>query len=155
MSCNNGAGGSSGSDSTVNSITPPPTKDTSGAVAPMMGDTSKTEVDSLKKASVQKNMVRLAKLEIDPAQLDSYKSFLKEEVETSVNAEPGVLTLFPVFEKNHPASLTILEIYRDSAAYQSHIQTPHFLKYKNGTAKMVKSLELVEAIPLIPDMKIK
>jgi hypothetical protein len=46
-SCNNGSGESSNSDS-INSITPPPTKDTASAIAPMMGDTSKTEVDSLK-----------------------------------------------------------------------------------------------------------
>jgi len=107
------------------------------------------------KATAQKHMVRLAKLEIDSAQLESYQSFLKEEIETSVKVEAGVLTLYAVFEKKHPTKVTILEIYSDTAAYQSHIQTPHFLKYKNGTANMVKSLELVETIPLIPEMKIK
>ena len=63
--------------------------------------------------------------------------------------------LYAVFEKEKPTSVTILEIYADTSAYKSHIQTPHFLKYKNGTANMVKSLELVETIPLIPEMKIK
>jgi 4-carboxymuconolactone decarboxylase len=100
-------------------------------------------------------MVRLAKLEIDSAQLDIYKVFLKEEIETSVKLEKGVLTLYAVFEKEKPTSVTILEIYADTSAYKSHIQTPHFLKYKNGTANMIKSLELIETIPLIPEMKIK
>lgn len=49
----------------------------------------------------------------------------------------------------------ILEIYADEAAYKAHLQTPHFLKYKNGTKEMVKSLELIEVTPLIPGMKIK
>ena len=105
--------------------------------------------------SAQQKMVRLAKLEIDSAQLENYKVFLKEEIETSVKVEAGVLTLYAVFDKKNPTSLTILEIYADSAAYKAHIQTPHFLKYKNGTQKMVKSLELVETDPLIPGMKIK
>lgn len=105
--------------------------------------------------SAQQKMVRLAKLEIDSAQLENYKVFLKEEIETSVKVEAGVLTLYAVFDKKNPTSLTILEIYADSAAYKAHIQTPHFLKYKNGTQKMVRSLELVETDPLIPDMKIK
>ena len=100
-------------------------------------------------------MVRLAKLEIDPAQLEAYKTMLKEEIETSVKVEPGVITLYAVSEKNRPSHITILEIYADSNAYQAHIKTPHFLKYKNGTTNMVKSLELVETIPLVPDMKIK
>lgn len=107
------------------------------------------------KATAQHHMVRLAKLEIDSAQLEPYKAFLKEEIETSVRVEAGVLTLYAVFEKQHPTKVTILEIYADTAAYKAHIQTPHFLKYKNGTLNMVKSLELVEADPLIPDMKIK
>jgi 4-carboxymuconolactone decarboxylase len=100
-------------------------------------------------------MVRLAKIVIDSAQLDSYNALLKEEIEASIRLEPGVITLYAVSEKNNPTHITILEIYADSAAYKSHVQTPHFLKYKTGTKDMVRSLELVETIPLISDMKIK
>ena len=107
-------------------------------------------------AQKEKNqMVRLAKLVIDSTQLDSYNKFLKEEIETSVKVEPGVLTLYAVAEKNRPTHITILEIYADEEAYKKHIQTSHFLKYKNGTKDMVKSLGLVETIPLVPHMKIK
>jgi quinol monooxygenase YgiN len=100
-------------------------------------------------------MVRLAKLVIDPAQVDAYKAALQEEVEASVKLEPGVLTLYAVSEKDRPTHFTILEIYADRAAYEKHIQTPHFRKYKAGTQHMVKSLELVEMVPLLPAMKIK
>lgn len=102
-----------------------------------------------------KQMVRLAKLVIDSAQLESYHLILKEEIEKSISLEPGVLTLYAVAEKEKPTHITILEIYANVEAYKKHIQTPHFLKYKNGTMNMVKSLELVETIPLIPEMKIK
>ena len=34
-------------------------------------------------------LVRLAELEIDPAQVDSYKAALKEEIEASIRLEPG------------------------------------------------------------------
>ncbi len=77
-------------------------------------------------------MVRLAKLVIDSAQLENYNALLKEEIEASVRLEPGVLTLYAVAEKNNPTHITILEIYADTVAYQSHLQTPHFIKYKNG-----------------------
>lgn len=106
-------------------------------------------------AQNKNQMVRLAKLIIDSAQLDNYKLMLKEEIETSVRVEPGVKTLYAVAEKDNPTHITILEIYADSAAYKSHIQTPHFIKYKTGTKDMVKSLELVAATPLVPGMKIK
>ena len=100
-------------------------------------------------------MVRLAKLVIDADQLEAYRLALKEEIEASVKLEPGVLTLYAVAEKAQPTHFTILEIYADRAAYEKHIQTPHFLKYKAGTSQMVKSLELVETVPLVPSMKIK
>jgi len=106
-------------------------------------------------AQNKNQMVRLARLVIDSAQLESYKAFAKEEIEASVRLEPGVITLYAVSEKDRPTHITILEIYADSAAYKAHIQTPHFLKYKNGTKDMVKSLELIETVPLVPGMKIK
>jgi quinol monooxygenase YgiN len=107
--------------------------------------------------SAQQNnqMVRLAKLVIDSTQLESYNRFLKEEIETSVRVEPGVITLYAVSEKGKPTHITILEIYASEDAYKSHVKTPHFLKYKNGTARMVKALELSECTPLVPGMKIK
>lgn len=106
-------------------------------------------------AQEKRPMVRLARLVIDPGQLEQYKAILKEEAETSVRIEPGVLTLYAVSEKDNPTHFTILEIYADSAAYKAHLKTPHFLKYKTSTKDMVRSLELVETVPLMPDMKIK
>ena len=106
-------------------------------------------------AQEKHQLVRLARLVIDPAQLEPYKALLKEGMETAVRVEPGVLTLYAVSEKEHPTHFTILEIYADSAAYQAHLQTPHFIKYKTGTKTMVKSLELVETVPVVPGMKIK
>lgn len=99
-------------------------------------------------AQDQKLVVRMAKLTIDSAQLESYKAFLKEEIETSIRVEPGVLTLNAVSEKNDPTEITIIEVYASQAAYLSHLETPHFLKYKNGTSEMVISLRLVEVDPI-------
>jgi len=100
-------------------------------------------------------LVRLAKLVIDSTQLENYKAALKEEIETSIRLEPGVLTLYAVSEKDNLTHITILEIYADTECYKAHVQTPHFIKYKTGTKDMVKSLELIETIPLLPGMKIK
>ncbi len=106
-------------------------------------------------AQGKNQMVRLAKLVIDSAQLENYKAMLKEEIETSVRVEPGVLTLYAVSEKDRPTRIMILEIYADTAAYNAHLQTTHFIKYKTGTKNMVKSLELIAANPVVPGMKIK
>lgn len=104
-------------------------------------------------AQEKNQMVRMAKLVIDPTHLENYKAALREEIETSVRIEPGVLTLYAIAEKENPTHITILEIYADQDAYKSHVQTPHFLKYKASTKNMVKSLELIDAVSLVPGMK--
>ncbi|SHM23201.1 Quinol monooxygenase YgiN [Flavobacterium xinjiangense] len=89
-------------------------------------------------------MVRLAKIKVDPLQLDKYNIALKEQMTTAVRLEPGVLTYYAVADKNEPSHITILEIYADTTAYKSHIETTHFKKYKETVKDMVKSLELVD-----------
>ena len=94
-------------------------------------------------------IVRLAEIEVVPEYLEEYLAFAKEVGETSVKVEPGVLTLFSMQTKENPCKIYILEIYADKEAYQSHLQTAHFKKYKEGTAKMVKSLKLIDTQPMV------
>jgi len=94
-------------------------------------------------------IVRLAELEIDPDQLQAYEAALKEEIETSIRVEPGVLTLYAVSVKDHPNQIRLFERYSSMDAYQAHLRTPHFKKYKAGTQNMVKSLTLVETEPIL------
>lgn len=94
-------------------------------------------------------VVRLAQLEIDSSSLDTYKSFLKEEIEAAIALEAGVLSMYAVQDKSTPTHITILEIYRNDSAYQAHLSTAHFQKYKTGTQEMVASLELIDLDPVI------
>lgn len=97
----------------------------------------------------QDRVVRLAELEIDPAHLEHYKAALQEEIATSIRVEPGVLTLYAVSVKDHPTQIRLFEMYANAAAYEAHLQSPHFKKYKSGTVAMVKSLKLLETEPIL------
>jgi quinol monooxygenase YgiN len=90
-------------------------------------------------------MYRIAELEIAPESLERYKELLAEEIETSLQLEPGVLFLFAVSLKERPQSVRVFEGYADQVAYETHIATAHFLKYKTGTADMVLSLKLLDS----------
>ena len=89
-------------------------------------------------------MVRVSEIEIVPSHLDEYKAILKEEAAASVRLEPGVIAIFPMYQKEHPTQVRILEIYANREAYESHLQTSHFQRYKTSTLRMVKSLKLVD-----------
>jgi quinol monooxygenase YgiN len=107
------------------------------------------------KAQQTKMKVRIAKIQIAPDYLTEYRQALAEHAKAAVSTEPGVLTLNAVYDKNHPTLVTVFEVYASEEAYQSHLKTAHFLKYKNGTSKMVKSLELVDVTPIALESKLK
>lgn len=99
---------------------------------------------SNKTINSDKMMIRLSEIEIEPEYLEEYLSILKEESKASVELESGVISIYPMYQKENPNEIRILEIYADKKAYQTHLETPHFKHYKTTTLKMVKSLKLVD-----------
>lgn len=96
-------------------------------------------------------ILRYSVIEIIPDYLDEYLPFALEVGEISMKTEPGVLAMYPTVSKEDSCKVTILEIYSSQDAYKSHISSPHFQKYKQGTLHMVKSLQLLDQNPLNPN----
>lgn len=100
-------------------------------------------------------IVRLSKVEVYPEYLDEYLVFAAKVGETSLQTEPGVLTMYGMADKDNPCMITILETYASQEAYRSHIASAHFQEYKQGTLHMVKSLSLCDQSPLNPFSKLE
>ncbi|UKK50010.1 amidohydrolase family protein [Prevotella sp. E13-17] len=96
-------------------------------------------------------LCRLAEIEVHPQYLKDYLAAAAEIQAASLAEEPGVLCLFPTQTKEDSTQIRILEIYASQQAYQHHIQTSHFKKYKQGTLHMVKHLKLQDLQPLMPE----
>ena len=107
-----------------------------------------------KKPMTADGIVRLSKIEVYPQYLDEYMKYATEVGEISLRTEPGVLTMYAVGEKENPCKITILETYASREAYEKHIASKHFQKYKQGTLHMVKSLVLSDQTPLNPANRI-
>lgn len=99
-------------------------------------------------------IIRLSKVEVDPAYLDEYMKFATQVGEISLRTEPGVLTMYALQEKENPYIITILETYASQEAYRKHIASAHFQKYKQGTLHMVKNLQLLDQTELNPSNKV-
>lgn len=95
-------------------------------------------------AQTKDMMIRISEIEIDSNYLKEYNAILKEESRASVQLETGVIAIYPMYQKENPTQIRILEIYANRKAYEAHLKTPHFQKYKTTTLKMVKSLKLVD-----------
>lgn len=96
-------------------------------------------------------IVRLSKIRVNPDYIEEYMKYAVEVGTMSLKTEPGVLTMYAVADKTDPCNITILETYASQEAYQSHIASEHFRKYKQGTLHMVDSLILDDVTPLNPD----
>ena len=100
-------------------------------------------------------MIRISEIAVHGQHLDQYKAILKEEAEASVRLEPGVIAIFPLVQRESDTEFRILEMYADRQAYEAHLETPHFQKYKTATLHMVKSLKLVDMQAIDPQTMTK
>src|SRR6266851_4409148 len=87
-------------------------------------------------AETKKPYVRIADIEIDGAQLEAYKAAVTEEIEASIQIEPGVQALYAVSDKEDATHITVFEIYVDES------------EYKAATQNMVRALKLAETVPI-------
>ena len=92
--------------------------------------------------------VRLADLEIDPARLPQFTAAINEGIAAAIRTEPGVLVLYAVAEEDRPHHIRVFEMYASAAAYQAHLATPHFQKFRTTTDSMVVARQLLNAVPV-------
>ena len=96
-------------------------------------------------------IVRIAEIEVYPQYMKEYLAFANEVDRLSIEREPGVICLYPMQSAEDSCQIRILEIYASEEAYQQHLKTDHFQKYKQGTLHMVKDLKLPTMKPLDPE----
>lgn len=100
-------------------------------------------------------MIKIAHITVEPSKIEEYKQILKEEIEASLRLEEGVEVLYAVWDKEHTNQFAILEKYKNQDAYDRHFVSPHLQKYFAETKEMVLHLEIIDAMPLIDELRMK
>ena len=93
---------------------------------------------------VDEMIIRIAKIKVYANHRDEYIAILNEEAAASIKLEPGVICIYPMYQKDNPNEIRLLEIYANKKAYQTHLETPHFKSYKEKTRSMIDTLELID-----------
>ncbi|MCV4285024.1 putative quinol monooxygenase [Pseudomonas capsici] len=89
-------------------------------------------------------LVRIARIEVDPATLDEYRTASRKVVEAAGALEPGVIAFYALEVREVPGRFFVVEVYQDAESYRAHLDSSHFKAYKSTVAQMVQSLELIE-----------
>ena len=75
--------------------------------------------------------------EIDPERLEAFLPLMTENAASSVRDEPGCRQ-FDVCQDPEAANRIFLyEIYDDRAAFEAHLETPHFKRFDAAVSPMV------------------
>jgi quinol monooxygenase YgiN len=76
--------------------------------------------------------VIVAKIQMKPEFREKFLELMLDDARGSVENEPGCLQFSVVQDEKDPSQILLFEIYRDRAAFEAHMQMPHYLRWDNG-----------------------
>jgi len=78
--------------------------------------------------------VILAPIQIKEGFREKFVEAMVEDARDSVAHEPGCLRFDVIQDAGDPNRIWVYEVYKDEKAFEAHMQTPHFLKWKQTVA---------------------
>lgn len=73
-------------------------------------------------------------IQIQPEHRDEFLASMLDDARGSVNDEPGCYRFDVLQDPNDPNKIYLYEIYRDRAAFDAHLQAPHFTRWRDTVA---------------------
>ncbi len=90
-----------------------------------------------------------ATIRVKPEHRERYMEEILHDARGSVLDEPGCLRFDVLVDAADPNTLYLYEIYRDEAAFQTHLTMPHFIKWRD-TVRDWHELSAVRAFTVFP-----
>lgn len=72
--------------------------------------------------------------QLKPGAIDSFIPLILDNAAASVRDEPGCRQFDVMTPTDGGNRVFLYEIYDDEAAFQAHLKTPHFLKFRDAAA---------------------
>lgn len=88
-------------------------------------------------------------LDIKPEFNQGFREAIIAEMTQAIQAEPDVLAIYALTDKENPTRWYFYEIYANESALQKFRQADHFQDYLSKTAKMVQNKERIKTIPTV------
>ena len=77
--------------------------------------------------------VIIAPIQIKEGYQEQFIAAVTEDARSSVANEPGCLRFDVIQDANDANRFWLYEVYRDEAAFQAHLQSPHLRKFRDTT----------------------
>ena len=74
---------------------------------------------------------------VDPDRLEEFHAATADNAAAS-REEPGVVRFDVLANRDDPAHVVLVEVYRDAAAAAAHKETPHYATWRDTVAPMME-----------------
>ena len=92
--------------------------------------------------------LQLAILDVDASRLDAFKAAAADHIAAASQAEPDLLAMYAVSEKDAPGRVRVLEIYANEAAYKAHLASSHYQAFASTVRPMLNDRRLLALQPV-------
>lgn len=75
--------------------------------------------------------VIIVPIQIKEGYKEQFVAAMLDDAKGSVNDEPGCLRFDVIQDAADPNRIWLYEVYVDEAAFQAHLQAPHFIKWRD------------------------
>ncbi|HEM3072701.1 putative quinol monooxygenase [Streptococcus suis] len=103
---------------------------------------------------MSKPVVHLFHLGVDEKNRDSFYQVGMENFQTSYKEEAGTLAMYASSLRENQLEYKVFEIYADKAAYQTHVNSPHFKVYVDQVGSKLTKREVFEVEALFLEEKL-
>ena len=83
-------------------------------------------------ADAKAAFVVIAEFTIKPGCLDAFLAIARQDAHDSVANEPGCQQFDAVHVEEGPDQIVLYEVYDDRAAFDAHLQAPHYAPFRDG-----------------------
>lgn len=73
----------------------------------------------------------LVTIQIQPEHRDAFLAAMLDDARGSVRDEPGCFRFDVLQDSQDPNTIYLYEVYRDRAAFEAHLQAPHFIRWRD------------------------
>ncbi|WP_027351668.1 putative quinol monooxygenase [Halotalea alkalilenta] len=81
--------------------------------------------------------VVIAEFDLKPQDRERFLELAREDARASVANEPGCHQFDLLISEEDPNLVVLHEVYDDRAAFESHLQMPHYIPFRDGSESMV------------------
>ena len=112
-----------------------------------------TEAKAITTPEGKMPMVHWAVLQSKPGTMSEMMGMAARNVAPLAAKETGTYALYGSLDKQNPNVMRLLEIYEDEAAYEIHVGTDGFHKYKEERKEILEKLVILPVAPIVLEQK--